>query len=198
MAVLRFGIDDVQLGWVYLTLKAVVSQQARPVGGRDALAAARGAGTTPRPAVLKPAIDPIGFALVHGDGVELCNRQVLQALPSRAAVVRECHAAVVAEDQMTRIARVDPEGMMIGVRALCSVPVREGLAAVSREVQRYAQNIDALIVVGVDTNLAEIERPRANIVAFRPGLPAIVGAEDSAGLDVAARPCRLAEFGVAV
>src|SRR5258708_38745272 len=83
---------------------------------------------------------------------------------------------------MIAILRIDPQSVVIGVRP--GAGGSEGLAAIARYEERNTQNVNPLIVVGIDTNLAVIERPRAKVVELLPGCPLVVGAKYAANLDV--------------
>src|SRR5262245_47448154 len=61
---------------------------------------------------------------------------------------------------------------------------RERLAAVVGDVELHAEDVDPLVVVGVDADLAVVEGARHQVVELGPGLALVVGAEDAAGLDV--------------
>src|SRR5262249_10690538 len=116
----------------------------------------------------------------------------------RAAVVGKGDAAVVAEDQAPAVSGIDPQRVMVRVRASRHVLVGEGLAAVVRYVQRHTQDVHSSLVAGIDSNLAEIERAWAQVVELRPRLAAVVGAKHTAGFDVRIGPRSLAEFRVAI
>src|SRR5262249_20603842 len=88
-AVLPFAVDDVGVFGVGLAVVAVEAEQVEPFGGQDAGSAAGGAGAAPGAVVLKAAVDPVRFAHVRADGIELGNGQVAQMLPALAAVVGE-------------------------------------------------------------------------------------------------------------
>ena len=149
------------------------------------------------PLSCKAAVDPVRLAHVHGDAVELADRQVLRMLPVLPAVERQEDAAVAAGDHVVGVLRVDPQGVAVGVDRRVGLGP-EGLAAVARDVQRHAEDVDAPVVVGVDADLAEVERPRAQVVDLDPRLAAVVGAEDAAGVGVVVRLRRLAPFRLAL
>src|SRR5207249_4961172 len=66
----------------------------------------------------------------------------------------------------------------------------EALAAVVAAEERNAQDEDALLVGGIDANLAEIEGPRAQVVQLLPAFAAVVRAENAAGFQIARSPAR--------
>src|SRR5262249_8198085 len=68
----------------------------------------------------------------------------------------------------------------------------ERLATVGGAVEGDAQDVEAVGVLGVDAYLAEVERPRDEVVDLDPGVPTVVGAEDAARLRVGIGPGRLA------
>src|SRR5262249_23787930 len=60
---------------------------------------------------------------------------------------------------------------------------REGLAAVAGAVLRHAEDVDVLVVAGIDAHLAEVHRPRVDAVDAGPGVAAVGGPEQAARLD---------------
>src|SRR5205807_53442 len=90
-------------------------------------------------------------------------------------------SAVGAADHVPAVVRVDPQGVLVAVHAAGAIGL-EGLAAVARAVQRDTQDVDEAIIVGIDTDLAEVHRPRAHTVDAPPGIAAVVGAVDAAVL----------------
>ena len=55
-----------------------------------------------------------------------------------------------------------------------------GVAAVVGEVQPPAEQVDAMIVVGIDPDAREVERPGVEVADMGPRVAAIFGAEDPA------------------
>src|SRR5205085_106656 len=125
-----------------------------------------------------------------GDG------QVLHLAPGGAAVAGEEQAAVAAQHQVLRVGRVDPQGVVVGVDPGGAVGGKRP-AAVGRDVHADAEDVDPAVVGRVHADLAVVERAGAEVVDLGPGLAAVVGAEDAAGLGVAAGPGRLAPLAVA-
>ena len=61
-----------------------------------------------------------GRSLSTTDVIELRKRQVAHKSPGLAAVPADGNTAVIAEDQMTRVVGVDPEGMVVDVDRVSS------------------------------------------------------------------------------
>ena len=98
------------------------------------------------------------------------------------AVVGDVEAAVAADDHVPAVLRVDPQGVLVGVDAVAAVG-RERLAAVRGAVQLDAEDVDVLVVAGIDADLAEVHRPRVEAVDARPGLAAVGRLVDAAVLE---------------
>src|SRR5437899_381186 len=81
------------------------------------------------------------------------------------------------------------------VRMSADASAREGLTAIRGYEERHTQNVNPLIVVRIDANLAVIEWPRATVVELLPGLALVFRAEDAAGFDVIAGFRRLPGHG---
>src|SRR5262245_30887824 len=71
---------------------------------------------------------------------------------------------------------------MVAVNAAAAVRL-ERLAAVLRTIQGYAQDVDILVVAGVDANLAEVHRSRVQAIEARPRFAAVRGLVQSAVLE---------------
>ena len=106
--------------------------------------------------------------------------------PGFAAVVREVEAAVVAEDHVPRVGRVDPKVVHIEVKDAGAVrqqvhqraldlPI--GTAAVFRDHEPVAGEVDDVLVVGRDPDDTEVVAGgQPFLVHFAPRGAAIVGA----------------------
>ena len=133
--------------------------------------------------VLHPAADVERDRHVVADVVEEPDRQVGQELPVFCAVVRHGEAAIVANQHVLRVGRVDPDRMDVVVCRLGDVG-RDGPAAVERLVQADTAEIDHFRVARVDVDLAEVHRPRVGVVDLAPGRARVVGAIHPGGLVV--------------
>ncbi len=98
---------------------------------------------------------------------------------------------------MLRVGGVDPQGVVVGVGFRCGVGA-ECLAGVGRDEQRHARDVDAPVVGRIDAHLAEVERPRAQVVDLHPRLAPVGRAEHAAGLHALAGAGRLAGHGARV
>src|SRR5205807_420465 len=93
-AVLVLGVHRAGVFGIDLALKAIAAVDALPVVEGDALRARRAAQPAPGAVVLEPAVDAIRLARVHGDAVELADRQIAHVRPLRPAVAGVVDAAV--------------------------------------------------------------------------------------------------------
>src|SRR5690349_1643668 len=94
---------------------------------------------------------------------------------------------------MVGIVWVNPQLVMIVVDGGCSIGT-EGPAAVAGYVQVHSKNVNPLIVVWIDTNLAEIKWAGTQIIHFDPCLPTIFRSKYAPGLDQAPSLGGLAPF----
>ena len=115
-SVLRVRVDEASIHRIDRRLKAVAESRVHDVGVGHAAARIRRARKRPRPVVLRAAEDPVRLAVVDRDVVELADRQVVDVVPGLRAVVREVHAAVVAEHDVLGLAWIDPHRVVVGMR----------------------------------------------------------------------------------
>ena len=135
-----------------------------------------------REVVLLGAVDAIGPVIVDRHVIELCGRLILLLGPGPAAIDGDGCAAVVAVDQSLRIARIDPQRMMIAVRGGQQLEI---LAAIGRAERAGVQDVYGVERDGVrkDVRVVPGALPEAVVgVDPGPGVAAIVGAEDAAFL----------------
>ena len=96
---------------------AVAAVHRIPVGVGHADLIPRAARAAPHAVVLEPAADLVGRErAVHDHGVELADRN-RHVPPRPARVVGHVRSAVVAEDAVPRVVRVEPQGVMVAVHA---------------------------------------------------------------------------------
>src|SRR2546429_6368072 len=95
--------------------------------------------------------DVVRKAHVVADDVGLADPERVQELPVAAFVPRLRDAAVVADEDVTGIVRVDPHRMVVDVNA--DGRVADRLAAVIRKIQRRRGPVDAIRVLRVDADL---------------------------------------------
>ena len=109
--------------------------------------------------------------------VELRDRKRLRLPPLVAGVVRVPEAAVVADDEMIGVLRIDPHVVEIAVRAAGDVAERR--AAVGAHDERAVRLVDAVLVLRIDDEIREVERTPEHVLAAVAQLPrraAVVGA----------------------
>src|SRR5439155_21013821 len=115
---------------------------------------------------------------VVADVVEQPDGEIRDERPRLAHVVRHGEPAVVADDQVIRVAGIDPDGVHVVVNHHRRIGL-DRLARVDGHVQADAAHVDAIRVVGIDAHLAEVHRPRIHCVDATPGLTAVIGAIES-------------------
>ena len=87
--------------------------------------------------------------------------------------------AVVPEHHVVRVGGIDPQRVVVHVDALHPVG-GEGPPAVLGVVHLGSEHPDALVVVGVDADLAVVHRTRIRVAHPLPGEPLVLGTEDAA------------------
>src|SRR3989441_1683754 len=119
------------------------------------------------------------FRSVVADDVGLADRERVQELPVAAFVPRLRDAAIVADDDVTGIVRVDPHRVVVDVNA--DGRVADRLAAVIRKVQRRRGPVDAIRVLRVDADLRIVEGADVVVVHPLPRRPAVGRAVEPGG-----------------
>ena len=116
---------------------------------------AQRARSAPGVVILQASADHIGTPHVGRNLVELADRDVVVIIPVEAAVVADIEAAVMADHHDARVLRIDPERVIIGMRAGERLPL---LAAVERHLRGRAADENFLVVDRVHADLAEVRR----------------------------------------
>src|SRR5437899_1134037 len=106
-------VNNVVVRWVDRNVYAVPSDHLKPVIVRYANAVPRRTGSSPRTIVLRSAVHEIRLPHVHGDVVELPDRNIVEVVPRLAAVVGHPDAAIIPIDDVVRVPGIDPQCMMI-------------------------------------------------------------------------------------
>ena len=140
-AVLRFRIDNARIGRIHQRLETVTAVNHVPVVVGDAAVSAHRARPAPGVVVLQARADVIRRLHVEFDVVGLRPQHVRQPGPGARAVARNADAAVVADDDVPRIARVDPHRVMIDVDPLGAITA-EAPPRIIRDMQRHAEHVD--------------------------------------------------------
>ena len=175
VAVLRLAIDDPLIVLVHEHHEPVAALHLIPVVVDDAAREAGRARTAPVVVVLKSAADVVRRLEVVADVVVERQRQVRVLDPGAAHVVRHRHAAVVADQDVIRVVRIDPDRVHVVVRREGRVGFHRP-AAVDRHVQAHAAHVDAIRIARIDPDLAEVHRPRVHRADLAPVRAAIVRA----------------------
>ena len=184
-AVIRAGVVDVEILWIGrdvagLTAAHLVRRHGRnpsePAAGDDAASAfARIARHAQRAVVLLRAAHVIRHVLGRDHMVELPGREILgRPRPLRRCDV-ECDrtAAVVGDGDVLRIVGVDPEVVIVAVRA--SADRHDRLAAVGRAEGARVQHVDGVLVARVGEHVRVVEGALPDVAAFVDQLPRRAG-----------------------
>ena len=139
--------------------------------------------------VLQTDVDPIGIAHVISDVVHFGPGLGNDAEGPFTAVPGDIDSAVVAVDEVIGIARIDPDGVVVGMGG--DEYVLECPSGVAADEGRAGVDIDHKIIIGVDGQPAVIERPeidpivRGFVAGPAPGRALVFGPEQAAvlGLD---------------
>ena len=185
--VLGFNVNQVWIKRVDPANKAIAAADVLPIL-IDWSGGAFEADAWPAPAavVLQAAVNPVRPFVAHGHVIKLAQRKVIKMVPMCGSIVADIDPAIAADEHVPAIARVDPQSVTIGVDSLAGVGF-EGLAAISRAVLSDAQNVDVVLILGIDANDAEIHGSGIEAVDAGPGFAAVAGPEDAAVLE-AIRP----------
>ena len=175
VAALRFGIDVRRIARIGEHPEAVAAVEILPLRLGDAAGKLRLA--DPRAVVLESAVHLVRLVHVDAHVVELRDRQRLRLPPLVPGIVGVPQAAVVADDQMIGVLRIDPHVVEVAVRRAADVAERR--AAVGAHDERAVRLVDAILVLGIDDEIREVEWTPQHVLAAIAELPrraAIVGA----------------------
>ena len=175
VAVLRFAVDHARVDGILEHHEPVAALDCRPVMVGDAGRAADRAGAAPVVVVLHAAADVVRRRHVVAHVVEEPDGQVGKERPGLRLIVGRRQSAVVADDDVVGVARVDPDRVDVVVDRLRDVG-RNRLAPVKRLVQADAAEIHHFRVVRIDAHLAEVHRAWIGVVDLPPRRPAVVRA----------------------
>ena len=142
----------------------------------------RNARNDQRGVVLLRHVEAVGVLLIDRHHVVLGGRLVENRRPALAAVEADVGAAVVDLQDGVRVVRVEPHAVVVAMRV---VDRHERLAAVDRLLQAQLVDPDFVLVLRVDVDVVEVERPRAQALAavdHRPRLAGVVRAVETAGV----------------
>ena len=196
VSVLPLAVDDVGIRRVHLRLEAVAAEGDEPVLVGDALAADRPRRPPHGVVVLRAAVDVVErLVVVHRHAVELRDGQVGMEPPGAAAVPGFVHAAVVADDEVVGVVRIDPQRVAVHVHA-APLDVPPGAAAVLGHVQEGVEHVHAIDLVRVAHDLVVIHRGRTGVVAHPRPRRAAIGAAEEAGQAVLRLDDRVDDVGV--
>src|SRR5258705_82343 len=172
-------VDDLRVARIGRDVATFAAPDLIPVlPADDAFLVAAGDGD--RGVVLLGAVDAVGPVVVPGGVIDLRRRLIVLLGPALAAIHGNGCAAVIAVDQATGIARVDPQRVMITVRSRQQLEI---LAAVGGAKCACIQNVHGIERdrIGEDVRVVPGTLPEAVIgIDPRPAAAAVIGAEDSA------------------
>ena len=163
------GEDDVRVLGVDGDVPALRAPHRVAVGPRNR-PRVRAARHADRAVVLLGGVDPVGKLVVGGEVVELRRELVVDRRPGLAAVERHARPAVVALDHPLRVARVDPQLVVVAVRR--GYP-HEGLAPVRRLPHVQVQHVAGVRVLRVGVYVGVVPRPLQQVAVVVDVLPRI-------------------------
>jgi hypothetical protein len=184
VAVLRFTIDDGPVAGVLAGVEAVPAGDGVPVGVDRAGGTAHRAGAAPGVVVLETTADVVRMTHVRRDLIVEAERHVVVVVPREAAIAGDVETAIMADRDDARVDGVDPDRVVIRVRAGQALP---GLATVQRHLARRAADKELVHVLGVDPDLRKVRRALVLIADEDPGLAGVVGAVDAVAVFVRRR-----------
>ena len=172
-AILRLGIHDIRVGGIYRRVEAVAADGEVPVAVGYSLRVSRAARACEAVVVLKATVHVIGVPHVETDCVVLRDGQVADEVHRFTAVVRDVHTAVVADDEVVGVRRVDPHRVIVDVSGARDFAIRE--PSVLGHEERHAQQVDAIGVQGIDAHLAHEPRELLVRSLSRPARAVVIG-----------------------
>src|SRR5215468_128217 len=152
-------VKPAAVGRVYLVVHPIADANCYPIFQSDA---ARPAVTRafPRFVILQTGVDVVRVLHIHGQRVDLAQRQVGQMVAGLAAVIRDEHAAIRAGKDPVGVLRINPDGAEIAEGPaerprLRPSRARPGFAAVFGTAQVRASDEEPFGVVLINAELIE-------------------------------------------
>src|SRR5262249_24224 len=142
--ILRFGINDTRIFWIYLRVESIATSNPNPLVIAWTEEIQRCRGRAPASIVLQSTINPVGPAEIDTDLVKLSKGNRVDVIPGFGLVIAEMDSAVRSNNQVVRIDWIDPHRMVIAMDApelSCRIQTP---AAVLRYIHRGAQHVDTL------------------------------------------------------
>ena len=183
VALLRLGVHQIRIRRIERAVRAVAASDRQPVRVADSLLAARVARPYPVRVVLQPTADAIRHRVVGIDAKELAAGKSIEVCPPFRAVVALVQPAVRAQKHALRHVRIDRERVVVRMHILEAI-LTPRLAAIVGHVEHESQHVNALVVLGIHANLAEVERAWIELALTSPGRTGVVAAKHSTGLAV--------------
>ena len=121
-----------------------------PAVRRDAPAGQLAARDDHRAVVLLPGVDAVRKPVVRVDAVELRRGLVALGAPAPATVEGDHRPAIVGEDEVVRVVRVDPQVVVVAVHALHLFPRAAAVIGAQRGRTQY---VDAILVLRIHEEL---------------------------------------------
>ncbi len=121
---MRFGINEVGVARVDAADEAVAAANGDPVFIDWSNAAEPGRWPAPRAVVLQPADDVIRLLGTNGDVIKLTDGHRIQMVPRRRSIIARVKPPVAADQHVPAVARIDPQGMLIGMDAAAGVRLK--------------------------------------------------------------------------
>ena len=195
-AALRRRVDDVRIPGIGPRLEPVASADQIPVARANAERVRRPRRTAHREVVLRAAADGVERLFVaDADPVVLRDGQIREEPPRLAVVVRLVDAAVVADQNVVRVARIERHVVVIDMHveralalsepgcALLDADRAPRLAAVLAPIEIRIHRPDGVGVARIDEDLGIVGGPSASVPAdARQALAVVIGHVESAAV----------------
>ena len=179
-AVLGFCIDGIGIDGIDLGAEPVAAGGHEPIGIDDAGGTARTRRSAEALVILGASVHIIERkGIIHGDIVELHERQVRLEIPGLGAIPGFVYAAITAHQIMPGVVGIDPNGVIVHVLRLGRQRLN-GFSAIVADHDGKSHLVDTIDVLGISDDLGVIHRGTVVGVAFFPRSSAVARAEDAA------------------
>src|SRR6185437_3182689 len=169
--VLRLEVNDIGVLRIDPAHEPIAAADENPVLVDRPLSVERVCWPAPTAVVLQTAVGAVRPARIEGDMIKLADGHVVEKLPATHAIVGHIVAAIGSQQHMSAIVRIDPEGMLI--RVISPFIGLKCLSAIAGSIEADAEDIDVILIAGIDANLAEVHRPGIDAVDARPRFAAV-------------------------
>lgn len=169
-----YEVEGVVVGRIYLGIEAVAFAHPGVVFIEYSAILAAIAGACPKSVVLQAAHYVVGFAHIGADGIVLADGHIVEGEDRFSAVYGQAETLVGSEVHNLVVVRSNPEVVVVAAIGM-PIPFGEGSAAIGRNSEIAAYDVDVVGIDGVDFYLAVVVWTQGMFEEEFPAFTAVVG-----------------------